>query len=74
MKSGLLGDDYIGINETVEFEIEEREMIVQTLIIDNLMLEDVEEFFVMITPIVSVFPVAVQNSVAVVSVADNDGK
>ena len=74
MKCASSGDDYININETVQFEPEEREVIVQTLIIDNFLLEDEEEFLVILTPIVGVFPVAVQNNVAVVSIADNDGE
>ncbi len=68
------GEDYVSINETVLFEIEEREMIVQTLILDNSLLEDVEEFLAFLTPIAGAFPVAVQNSIAVVSITDNDGK
>ena len=70
----LLDEDYIGINETIQFEIEDREMIVQTLILDDSQLEDVEEFLAVLTPIAGVFPVAVQNGTAVVSIADNDGK
>lgn len=70
----LLDEDYIGINETIQFEIEDREMIVQTLILDDSQLEDVEEFLAVLTPIAGVFPVAVQNGTAVVSIADNDGE
>ena len=67
-------DDYVSINETIQFEIEEREISVQVLILDNSELEDVEEFLVVLTPIVGIFPVAVQNNMAVVSITDNDGK
>jgi hypothetical protein len=57
----------------VTFEAEDVEMEVQTLILDNLAVERVEEFSVFITPVPGLFPVAVENDMAVVSITDNDG-
>ena len=66
--------DYISINQTVTFEVIDMEATVETLIIDNSAVEGVEQFSVMITAVPGLFPVAVQNSTAVVSISDNDGK
>ena len=65
--------DYLGINQTVTFEVEEVEKEVQVQIVDNAAVEHVEQFSVFLTPLPGVFPVAVLNSTAVVSIADNDG-
>lgn len=48
--------------------------MVQTLILDNSAVENVEDFSVFITAIPGLFPVAVKNSTASVSITDNDSK
>ena len=48
-------------------------MEVVIFIIDNSALEDVEQFIVEIEPIPGVFPIAVMDSVATVTITDNDG-
>ena len=48
--------------------------MVQTLILDNSAVEDVEQFLVFISPVVGLFPVAVQDSTAVVTITDDDGR
>ena len=65
--------DYLGINQTVTFEVEEVEKEVQVQIVDNAAVERVEQFSVFLTPLPGLFPVAVLNSAAVVSITDNDG-
>ena len=65
--------DYLGINQTVTFEVEDVEKEVQVQIVDNAAVERVEQFSVFLTPLPGVFPVAVLNSTAVVSITDNDG-
>lgn len=70
----LDGGDYVAINQTVTFEIEDVEKEIQTTILDNSAVERVEQFTVFLTPLVGVFPVAVQDSLAVVSITDNDGR
>ena len=65
--------DYLGINQTVTVEVEEVEKEVQVQIVDNAAVERVEQFSVFLTPLPGLFPVAVLNSTAVVSIADNDG-
>lgn len=56
------------------FHIEDKEQIVQVLILDNSAVENVEEFLVFITPISGLFPVSVLSSSASVSITDNDSK
>ena len=69
------GEDYVGIDEIIVFEIEDREIEVQTLILDdNFELEEVEVFLVSLTPINGTFPVAVQDATTVVFITDNDGE
>ena len=65
------GLDYIAINRTITFEIDETEIVVRTLIMDNSALEDLENFSVFIAPIAGIFPVAVKNHTAVVSITDD---
>ena len=71
--SFLDGRDFAGINDTLEFGVDVTQMEVVILIIDNSALEDVEQFIVEIEPIPGVFPIAVMDSVAAVTITDNDG-
>ena len=48
-------------------------MEIMIFIMDNSALEDTEQFFVEIEPASGVFPVAVINSRATVTITDNDG-
>ncbi len=48
-------------------------MEVMILIIDNSALEDVEQFIVEIEPVPGVFPVAVMDDIATITITDNDG-
>ena len=66
-------DDYLGINQTVTFEVEDVGKEVQVQIVDNAAVERVEQFSVFMTPLPGLFPVAVLNSTAVISITDNDG-
>ena len=68
------GLDYTAVNRTITFEIDETEIVVRTLIMDNSALEDLENFSVFIAPIAGIFPVAVKNGTAVVSITDDDGE
>ena len=48
-------------------------MEVLIFITDNSALEDMEQFMVVIEPVLGVFPVAVMDSIATVTITDNDG-
>ena len=67
------GRDFTGINDTLEFGVRETKMEVIIFITDNSALEDVEELTVEIEPIPGAYPVAVFDSVATVTITDNDG-
>ena len=56
------------------FQIRDREKAVQAMILDDAIVERIEQFSVIITPIPGLFPVAVQDSTAVVSIIDDDGE
>ena len=45
-----------------------------TFVIDNRAVEDMEQFTASISPIPGLFPVAVKNSTATVTIIDNDGE
>ena len=49
------------------------QMEVLIFITDNSALEDMEQFMVVIEPVLGVFPVAVMDSIATVTITDNDG-
>ena len=68
------GEDYNSVDQTVTFEVEDLEKSVSVLILDNSALERVELFLVSMTALPGLFPVAVTNSPAVVSLMDNDGE
>ena len=46
---------------------------VMIFITDNSALEDLEQFIVEIEPVPGVFPVAVMDNIATITVTDNDG-
>lgn len=74
MISHSLGDDdFIGVNTTIVFEVEETSMEALIFIQDNSALEEVEQFTVNIAAIEGEFPVAVTNSTTTVTIIDNDG-
>ena len=68
------GRDYTAVNDTLEFGVDVTQMEVMIFITDNSALEDVEQFVVEIEPVSGVFPVAVMDSIATVTITDNDGK
>ena len=55
------------------FGVDVTQMEIMIFIMDNSALEDTEQFFVEIEPVSGVFPVAVINSRATVTITDNDG-
>ena len=65
-------EDYIHLEERVEFGIEDLEKRIMVLIVDNDILENVELFTATIVPIRGPFPVAVQNGNVTVIIRDND--
>ncbi len=67
------GVDYSGINQTITFQVTDLQHVVQVMILDNSAVERVEQFSVFIAAIPGLFPVAVQNNTAMVSISDNDG-
>ena len=67
------GRDFTAINDTLEFGVDVTQMEVIISITDNSALEDVEQFIVEIEPVPGVFPVAVMDSIATVTITDNDG-
>ena len=69
----LGGDDFIAVNDTTMFGVEETIMEVSIFIQDNSALEEVEKFTVNIEAIQGDFPIAVTNSTATVTITDNDG-
>ena len=68
------GDDYIPLNDVITFDIDDLQQSVSIFILDNLIAEDVEFFSVSISPIPGLFPVAVKNNTATISIKDNDCK
>ena len=68
------GDDYIAMNDVITFDIDDLQQSVVIFIVDNSIVEDVESFSVSISPIPGLFPVAVKNSTAIISIKDNDCK
>ncbi len=68
------GDDYVAIDETVTFQVDDLELTMSVLILDNVAVEDVEQFFFSISPIPGLFPVSVKNSTANISITDNDSE
>ena len=67
------GDDFVAVNNTITFGVEETEKEMLIFIVDNSALEEVEQFTVKIEAISGDFPVAVLNSTATVTITDNDG-
>jgi hypothetical protein len=65
--------DFSAVNETVEFGVDVTQMEVIIFIADNSALEDVEQFIVEIEPVPGVFPVAVMDNIATITIIDNDG-
>ncbi len=68
------GDDYAAVNETVTFQVDDLELTMSVLILDNVAVEDVEQYSFSITPIPGLFPVAVKNSTVNISITDNDSE
>ena len=63
------------MNEVITFDIDDDvQQSVAIFILDNSIVEDVESFSVSISPIPGLFPVAVKNSTAIISIKDNDCK
>ena len=68
------GDDFVAVNDTITFGVEETEMEILIFIVDNSALEEVEQFTVKTEAVLGDFPVAVMNDTATVTITDNDGK
>ena len=66
------GADFDQVDDVITFGVEETEMEVLILIRDNAALEEVEEFNIMIEAVEGDFPVAVVDSMATVTITDND--
>ena len=58
----------------VTFEIADLDVNMSVRILDNMQVEEYEEFSISIQPIEGLFPVNVLDSEAVVTIEDNDGK
>ena len=67
------GNDFVAVNDTITFGVEETEKEMLIFIVDNSALEEVEQFTVKIEAISGDFPVAVLNSTVTVTITDNDG-
>ena len=67
------GRDFSAVNDTIEFAVDVTWMEVMIFITDNSALEDVEQFIVEIEAVPGVFPVAVMDSIATITIIDNDG-
>ena len=65
-------EDYVAINDTITFEVDELLKSVFLIIVDDNAVEDVENLQVSVTPVLGQFPVAVQNNTATIIIADND--
>ena len=68
------GQDFIGVNDTLEFGGDVTQMEFMIFVIDNSALEDVEQFSVEIEPVPGDFPVVVIDNIASITITDNDGK
>ena len=62
------------MNEVITFDIDDLQQNVAIFILDNSIVEGVEYFSVSISPIPGLFPVAIKNSTATISIKDNDCK
>ena len=67
------GDDFVAVNDTITFGVEDIKMEMFIFILDNSALEEVEQFTVKIEAASGDFPVAVMNSTTTITVTDNDG-